>query len=686
MSTINKLINTSENFYGGKTEQFYQNWCSITSDEWILNAISGHKLEIKAEPSQFFIPRAIKFSENEQILITEEVNRFMRVGIIEEVQHIEHGQFYSNIFIRPKKEGIRVILNLKSFNDCIDKIHFKMETIKSAILNISKGDYFASVDLKDAYFSIPIHKEYRKYLRFVWNGKHYQFKVLPQGLASSPRVFTKILKPVYATLRKKGHSIAPYIDDSLLNAPTYLDCLRTITDTCFLVDSLGFTINPNKSVLVPVQIITFLGFELNSITMCIRLTRERILNMSELFTNLLQKQKITIRQFAQIIGKIVSSEAGAQFAPLFYRDLEYEKDEKLRLFKGQFDQLFVISDCSKRIINEWLEYLPKAFSPIVRDNAAIIIYSDSSTKGWGGINSTNNTQAQGIWSESERLEHINYLELKAAYLNLKALASDAYDTHIQLFLDNTVAISYINHFGGKIKTLHILAKEMWRWCIGKNIWLSATHIPGIENADADFLSRISNVDTEWMLNKHYFQILQDKIGKFDVDLFASRVNAQLENYISWVPDKRALAVDCFTIPWNFNCCYLFPPFSMISRCLQKVRTDRVSTAVCILPLWGTAVWFGEVLKLISGQSYIIPKEHALCLPNHPERGHQLKKLRLGAFLLSGQDSKIRDYQRKLSDYSCEHGKNPLLNSMGAISTSGCYFQIRNKLIHLTHLC
>ena len=63
----------------------------------------------------------------------------------------------------------------------------------------------ASVDLSNAYFSIPIAKAHRKYLRFEWRGELYEFKVLPNGMSTGPRMFTKVLKPVYTHLRQMGH-------------------------------------------------------------------------------------------------------------------------------------------------------------------------------------------------------------------------------------------------------------------------------------------------------------------------------------------------------------------------------------------------------------------------------------------------------------------------------------------------
>ena len=107
------------------------------------------------------------------------------------------------------------------------------------------------MDLCDAYFSIQIHPEFPKYLYFSWKNQYYVFRVLPFGLASTPRIFTKLQKPVFTWLRHQGIRCYYYIDDSLCMNQDF-DCFqkdtKIITDT---LDQLGFTINQEKSVLIP---------------------------------------------------------------------------------------------------------------------------------------------------------------------------------------------------------------------------------------------------------------------------------------------------------------------------------------------------------------------------------------------------------------------------------------------------
>lgn len=60
------------------------------------------------------------------------------------------------------------------------------------------------LDLKETYLLIPTAKAHWRYLRFQWKAQNYEFRTLPFDLASAPRVFTKLLRPVAAVMRKKG--------------------------------------------------------------------------------------------------------------------------------------------------------------------------------------------------------------------------------------------------------------------------------------------------------------------------------------------------------------------------------------------------------------------------------------------------------------------------------------------------
>ncbi len=127
--------------------------------------------------------------------------------------------FYSRYFVVPKKDGgLRPILDLRLLNRSVSRLKFRMLTVKQVVSQIRSEDWFVTIDLKDAYFHVSILPSHRKFLRFAFSGKAYQYRVLPFGLALSPRTFTKCVDAALAPLRLQGIHILNYIDDWLIVA------------------------------------------------------------------------------------------------------------------------------------------------------------------------------------------------------------------------------------------------------------------------------------------------------------------------------------------------------------------------------------------------------------------------------------------------------------------------------------
>ena len=132
-------------------------WESLTNDPVILDAIKHYHIEFEAEyPTQTVHPTKIYFSAAEIMIIDAEIAQLVNKEVLQVTNRVPDG-FISNIFIRPKKDGaFRMILNLKPLNKFVDYHHFKMDTFRTALKLIRPGCFMASVDLKDAYYSIPI--------------------------------------------------------------------------------------------------------------------------------------------------------------------------------------------------------------------------------------------------------------------------------------------------------------------------------------------------------------------------------------------------------------------------------------------------------------------------------------------------------------------------------------------------
>ena len=124
-----------------------------------------------------------------------------------------------------------------------------MDALSTVINLIRPGVYMAPLDLKHAYYTIPIAAEHRKYLKFVWGGQLYEFQSLPMGLTSSPRIFTKIMKPVLASLRQKRYTNSGYIDDFYLQEADLVDCCNNVKDTVDLFSAIRVFHSPRKMYL-----------------------------------------------------------------------------------------------------------------------------------------------------------------------------------------------------------------------------------------------------------------------------------------------------------------------------------------------------------------------------------------------------------------------------------------------------
>ena len=162
-------------------------------------------------------------------------------------------------------------------------------------------------------------------MTFYWQGRFYEYQRLPNGYAQAPLLFTKLLKPPFAMLRRQGFLSVVYLDDSYLQGDSYSSCLRNITATTSLLTALGFKINHKKSVLTPTQTIKFLGFLLDSVQMIISLTAERKVHILAVSKSLLGNNLLKIRNVTSGIDSLVAALPGVSHGALHYRDLESQK-------------------------------------------------------------------------------------------------------------------------------------------------------------------------------------------------------------------------------------------------------------------------------------------------------------------------------------------------------------------------
>ncbi len=254
-------------------------------------------------------------------------------------------------------------------------------------------------------------------------------------------------------------------------------------------------------------------------------------------------------------------------------------------------------------------------------------------KGWGG-HTKDGQSTGGDWDDVEQTAHINELELKAAFFTLLSFCKEVHDVHIRIMMDNTCAIACVNKFGSMKPKLMKIAREIYAWSVPRNVWLSAAYIPGVQNILADKESRTHILDKEWRLKKKWFDYVVSCLGVPDIDLFASRINKQIDCYASWRPDPDAVFIDAFSESWASYYSYIFPPFSVIARVLRKLCLEGAE-AIMVYPHWPTQAWFPRLMQMTIGDPIVLPWG-CLEMPQRKALIHPLdRKLHLRVSRVSG---------------------------------------------------
>jgi hypothetical protein len=545
--------------------------------------------------------------------------------------------FYSLLFLVPKwNGGFRPVIDVSRLNRFVDCPHFKMETVRTIQQAVRPGDWSFSIDLSDAYLHVPIHPSSRRFLRIALSTSEvYEFRVLPFGLNTAPRVFTRVATAVAAHLRRRGIRIHVYLDDWLVLDQNRLSLEERIPEILLFVRSLGFLVNEKKSRLYPSQRFEHLGLLFDTSAQMIRpadhLVEKAILagSATDLLVNL------TPRRLMQVIGLL---NALADFVPLGrlrLRPIQFWLRNRWSQKDKDLDGFLVATQTLSQALAQWTDsdWLLQGI-PLVRAKPSCVLFTDASTWGWGA--SLGDTRISGIWTPSERLAHINVLEMRAVLLAFKALRDLVRKQSVLLLTDNTVCVCYLRKQGGlRSPVLCDLTWEIYLFLHSLEVDLQVRHIPSKLNVMADALSRRRPLLTEWTLNMRVFSRVQSIVPALSVDLFATRLNRQLPLFVSPFPDQEALAADALSFPWDFQgLLYAFPPAALLPAVLRKIREEQIPLILLIAPCWPRQAWFADLLERVVVNPLRLPQ-----LPDLLTQGlwiHPVPAMwNLHAWLLSG---------------------------------------------------
>ena len=210
-----------------------------------------------------------------------------------------------------------------------------------------------------------------------------------------------------------GITLAIYIDDGWVRGRTYSQCLDNMIMTMRLFTKVGFLIHPEKSVPIPSQQVSILGYDVDSVAMLVTLGDEKTLHAISLCKDGLCGRPMPICFLARIIGTLISLLPACPWGRAHYRSLENIKLEALYRHKWNWEAKCTIFGQAIRDLKWWIAILSHTAAPISRNKSNMTVYSDASDFGWGG--QFEDLTAQGKFSIEEQQLHINTKEVLAAY-------------------------------------------------------------------------------------------------------------------------------------------------------------------------------------------------------------------------------------------------------------------------------
>ena len=635
---------------GGRLSDYWQNWQFIGADDWVINILrGGYYIPFDDElPSLTTDPPDLCYKPSHPLFqeLQDQVQSLLAKSAIEEVDISTPG-YYSRLFLAPKKQGTwRPVIDLKPLNKFLTPPKFKMETTHSIMGALQPDTWSTSLDLQDAFLHIPVAPRHRRYLRFKVKDKYYQFKALPFGLGTSPYVFSRVVKAIGAFAHSRGLSLIQYLDDWNLSCRTQGDCKLWTLWLLDITKALGLIVNIPKSDLDPAQLVQFVGIVFDLILGMASPAQHRIDKFLELTRQFLQKQPQTAESWQRILGHMNSLEQLVPRGRLHMRPLQYHLRQHWVQKQDDPDCLIPWAETCRSSLQWWMDETNLTQGTSIQTSLPeLTLFTDASLVGWGAH--LDNLQAQGTWSSSQSLLHINNLELLAVILALQEFQSTVQNKHVLLMTDNTTVIGNVKNQGGTHSwELYQLTIQLFQWLDQHQVTLTPRHIPGHLNVIADRLSRSHQViHTEWSLAPAVTQTIWKVWGQPHVDMFATRENYKLPTFVSPLPDEMAWKQDALSFSWENLWLYAFPPIPLLQEVLTRIAQCQCEV-VLVAPAWPAQTWFTQLLDLSVDHPRRLPIMRTLL--RQPGSGvfhYNPEILQLHAWRLSGPLSRAKATQR-----------------------------------------
>ena len=459
-------------------------------------------------------PRETRFSKNlkscngHEAIVSEKIKKECELGRVSGpfVQIPLDNFRISPIGLVPKKAPgeFRLIHHLSyphgdSVNDFIDPslasvkyTHFD-EAIH-LVQDLGKNCHLFKLDLKNAFRLLPVNRLDFNQLGFQFKGEYYFDKCLPFGCSISCSLFEKVATFLEFCVKRrmKSGKILHYLDDSLGGDKTAEKCKCLMELVKNILSHLNVPIAEDKTE-GPVTVLTFLGLELDSDEMVVRIPHDKIIEIKNKINAILNRKKCTLREMQSLIGSLnFACRAIAPGRPFCRRLI----DSICGLTKPH--HYLRVGSHIRLDLTMWLNFFENFNGVSVFhdrfwvSNEEVQLFTDSSGCFGFGIYFCDQWSCAAwpkLWHETGLTTDITVLELFPIVVAIEIWGSELKNKKIKFFCDNMSVVHIINKMSSKSVVVMKLIRYLTLLCLKFNIVVKSSHIEGKRNQICDALSR-----------------------------------------------------------------------------------------------------------------------------------------------------------------------------------------------------
>ena len=385
---------------------------------------------------------------------------------------------------------------------------FKYKSVDMVADALQKGWFMSVTDISAAYRSILIRPSDRTYQGLRWEvdgeDKPLVDNYLSFGTRVAPCVFSRITDSIARFMEASGYRCWNYLDDFLVMGATFDECRQGQLLLHKTLRDLGFYI-AYKKVKSPSQIQIYLGVEINSKEMSLRLPDEKVERLHTELAFFAGRSRATKKQLQKLCGIL------AHCATLVRggRTFSHRIIEMLGRFSSS-RRFLTLSKCFKADLDWWVTFSKwfngsaKIIQP--KSGATQVLHTDASGSGFGAVSGSD--WFCGAWDSDMYMSgdaHKHHVTRPAMYIPDNINVRELYpileamwrwgpswrDCQVQCYSDNTQVVAAINSGKSANSVAMKLLRQLFWQTVLCNCHLVSLHLSGSKNVIADSLSRVS---------------------------------------------------------------------------------------------------------------------------------------------------------------------------------------------------